>query len=139
MNTKKYHELFRYLMGTCCMLPDEILFVGDILEWCEENGISETDKGKPFKLISRNSGNFMMLIKEDLTDAVMEERIRALSIRSQLNNVAADRADLLNTDKKRLAYLFLGELASKFPDIQDERLADNWAFDEMERLGFFKS
>ncbi len=139
MNTRKYHELFRYLMGACCLLPDEILFVDNIAKWCEANGISETDTEKPFKLISRNSGNFMMIIKEDVSFTAMEERIRGLSIRGQLNNVSLDRADLLNTDKKKLAYLFLSELASKFPDIQDERLADNWAFDEMERLGFFKS
>jgi len=79
-----------------------------------------------------------MLIKEYIKEEVMEKRINAMSIRSQMESVAIDRAALLNTDKKRLAYLFLSEYAASIPDLQDELLADNWAFDEMERLGFFK-
>jgi hypothetical protein len=68
----------------------------------------------------------------------MEERINALRIRSQLKNVASDRAELLDSDKKKLAYLFLSEYATSLPDIEDELLADDWVFDEMQRLGFFK-
>ena len=79
-----------------------------------------------------------MVIREYVSDKIMEERINALRIRGQLKSVAFDGADLLNSNEKKLAYLFLSEYATSLPDIQDELLADNWAFDEMERLGFFK-
>jgi hypothetical protein len=68
----------------------------------------------------------------------MDERINALRVRSQLKNVAFDRADLLDSDRKKLAYLFLSEFAFSLPDVQDDFLADDWSFEEMERLGFFK-
>jgi hypothetical protein len=45
---------------------------------------------------------------------------------------------MLDTDKKKLAYLFLSEYATSLPDLQDELLADNWVFGELERLGYFK-
>ena len=78
-----------------------------------------------------------MLIKEDVPDEVIQQRINALGVRSQLENVAVDRANLLDTDKKRLAYLFLRELAVR-SEKDDEREADKWALEEMEKLGFFK-
>jgi len=69
----------------------------------------------------------------------MGERINALSVRSALLNVASNKADMLNSDRKKLAYLFLSEYAATLPDLEsDEILADNWVFDEMEKMGFFK-
>ena len=78
-----------------------------------------------------------MLIKEYITEEVIKKRINAMSVRSQLQNVNVDRADSLDMNKKRLAYLFLSEYATSIPDFRDELLADNWAFEEMKRLGFF--
>jgi hypothetical protein len=81
-----------------------------------------------------------MVIREYVPDEVIEKRINATRIRGQLQNVAFDRADLLDSHQKKLAYLFLAEYATSLPDIgNDELLADNWAFKEMERLGYFKT
>lgn len=139
MNTREYHELFRYLIEQRCLLPDSIVFVEDIVDWCKEYDIPESDREKPFKLVSRNKG-CLMLIKEELPERVIDERLRAMTIRDQLDNAAMDRGDKLNSVHKKLAYLFLREYAVSLPDVgTDEILADKWTFDEMERLGYFRT
>ena len=138
MNLRDYYELFRYLMDQYCLSPDGIVFVDNIADWCREEGVPEPDRERPVKLILEEGNGCRMLIKENITEEIIKERINAMRIRGQLKSVTVDRADLLNTDKKRLAYLFLSEYATSIPDLQDELLADDWAFDEMERLGFFK-
>ena len=137
MNTREYYELFRYLMGECCLAPGSLLFVESVAVWCREHSIPEPDNEKPFKFVSDDNRVFRMLIKEDLSDEVIQQRINALGVRSQLENVAVDRAALLDTVKKRLAYLFLRELTLR-SDKDNEREADKWALEEMEKLGFFK-
>jgi len=137
MNTREYYELFRYLMGECCLAPESLLFVESVAGWCRGHTIPEPDAERPFKLVSDDNKVFRMLIKEDLSDEVIQQRINALGVRSQLENVAVDRAALLDTVKKRLAYLFLRELAVR-SDNDNERDADKWALEEMEKLGFFK-
>jgi len=140
MNTHEYHELFRYLMEKACLLEEDITYVENISHWCRERGIPEPDGDKPIKLIAKAGKGCSMLIREDLSDEVTDERINAMRIRGQLKNVAFDRADMLNSDRKKLAYLFLAEYALSLPDIgDDEFLADEWAFGKMEKLGFFKT
>ncbi len=79
-----------------------------------------------------------MLIAEMIPDKVVEERITALRIRSQLKSVEYDRADLLNSSMKKVAYLFLKEYAGAIPDLADDELAaDNWVFEQMDKLGMF--
>jgi hypothetical protein len=138
MNTREHYELFRYLMERHCLFPEDIAFVENIADWCRENGIPETDGERPLKIVSKEGSGCRILIKENISEKTMNERINALRVRSQLKNVAFDRADLLDSDRKKLAYLFLSEFALSLPDVQDDFLADNWSFDEMERLGFFK-
>jgi hypothetical protein len=138
MNTREHYELFRYLMEQLCLLPEDLMFVENIADWCEKQGIPETDKERPLKLVSKDGSGCRMLIKEYISDEVIHQRINALRVRSQLNNVAFDRADALDSDRKRLAYLFLSEYAISLPGMEDDLLADEWAFDEMKRLGFFK-
>ena len=138
MNTGEHYELFRYLMEQLCLLPEDLVFVEDIAQWCRENGIPETDQERPLKLVSKEPSGCRMLIREYISDKAMYERINAMRVRSQLKNVAFDRADALDSERKRLAYLFLGEYALSLPGIEDDLLADDWAFDEMKRLGFFK-
>ncbi len=139
MNMRQYHELFRYLMEKVCQLQEDIVYVKNVSEWCKDKGIAEPDREKPVKLISKDGQGCKMLIREDVPDEVIEERINAMRIRGQLKNVAFDRADMLNSDHKKLAYLFLSEYALSLTDVgADELIADNWAFGEMEKLGYFK-
>lgn len=138
MDTRENYELFRYLMQKYCMFPEDLVFVENISDWCREKGIPEPDRERPLRLISKGESGCKMLIKESISSDAVRERLNASRIRSQLQNAAFDRADLLDTDKKKLAYLFLSEYANSLPDLQDELLADNWVFGELERLGYFK-
>jgi hypothetical protein len=139
MRTRDYFELFRYLAEQRCLGQEDILFVDSIVGWCADHGIPEADEQRPMKLIQRKAGGCRMLIKEDVEEPVIEERINAMRIRDQLKNVAFDRADLLNSVQKKLAFLFLGEYAYSLPEVgDDDILADTWAFEEMERLGYFR-
>lgn len=138
MNTREYHELFRYLMEQRCLLPESVVFVEDIVDWCKENDVPETDREMPFKLVARGKG-CLMLIREEVPERVIVERIRAMTIRDQVDNAAVDREEKLDSIQKKLAYLFLREYAVSLPDVgTDEILADNWTFGEMERLGYFR-
>jgi hypothetical protein len=140
MNTREYYELFRYLMEQRCLLPESIVFVEDIVDWCKENGVPETDGEMPFKLVSTNGLGCLRLVKEEVPERVIDERIRAMTIRDQLDNAAVDRGDKLNSIQKKLAYLFLREYAASLPEVgTDDILADNWTFAEMERLGYFRT
>ncbi|HAM53203.1 MAG TPA: hypothetical protein DCP92_21820 [Nitrospiraceae bacterium] len=140
MNSRDYYELFRYLMDQYCLPQENLLFVEDISDWCEKHDISESDAQRPLKLVSDEAHGCRMLVREDVTEDVLEERINALRVRGQIQNIAVDRADLLNSIQKKLAYLFLSEYATSLTDLGDDELAaDNWAFEEMKRLGFFKT
>jgi hypothetical protein len=139
MNLREYDGLFRYLMQQRCLREEDILYVEDIADWCRQNGIAETDKERPFKVIAAEGQGCRMLIREVLSEERIEERIKAMGIRGQVLNVAVDRADMLDTAHKKLAYLFLSEYARSLPEVADDLLADNWAFEEMERLGYFKT
>ncbi len=136
---REYFELFRYLMEQQCLLSEDIVFVGNIADWCKEHGVPEPDKDKPFKLIMNNGQGCKMLVREDLPDYVIDERIRAVGIRNQVTNVASGKADMLDTPQRRLAFLFLNEYAYSLPEVEDDLLADRWAFEQMERLGYFKT
>jgi hypothetical protein len=140
MNTRTYHDLFRYLMEKSCQLQEDIEFVDDISAWCRERGLDEADKDKPFKLVKKEGGGCLMLVRTSLPESVIEERLRAMSMRAQVRNVASDRSATLDTDHKRLAFLFLNEYARSLPEIDgDDLMADDWAFDSMDRLGYFKA
>ena len=138
MNTRDYYELFRFLMEQHCLLQEDILFVENIAEWCKEHGIPEPDNEKPLKLILKTPMGCKMLVRENIPEKVIDERINALRIRGQVQNAAVDRAELLDSDQKKLAYLFLSEYASSLPDISDELDADNWAFEQLEGFEFLK-
>jgi hypothetical protein len=138
MDIREHFELFRYLMQTYCMTEENILFVENVAGWCRENGIPERDWHKPLKLVAGNEAGCRLIIAETVSDKTIEDRITAMGIRTQITNVALDRAGMLDTPKKKLAYLFLSEYAPTLSEINDELQADEWAFAEMEKLGFFK-
>ena len=125
-------------MEQLCLLPEDMIFVDNIADWCKEQGIPESDGERPMKIVSKEGTGCGMLIKDNLSDKMLNERINALRIRGQLKSVAFDRADLLDSDRKKLAFLFLSEYATSMPDVVDDFSADNWAFEEMGKLGFIK-
>jgi hypothetical protein len=138
MYSRDYYGLLKYLMERYGLKEEDMIFVENISDWCRACNIPEPDEERPFKFLSKQGYGSKMLIKENISDKLVNDRMKALSIRSQLKNVAFDRASLLHSDKERIVFLFLSELADTFPDIQDERLADDWVFEEIEKLGFFE-
>jgi hypothetical protein len=139
MNTEDYIELFRSLIEQECLQHVNVVFVENIFDWCEKHGIPESDKERPFKLIVKDGEGCKMLLRQNITDGVIDERINAMSIRNQLRSLAINWAERLDSYEKKLAYLFLSEYAFSLPEINDdELLADEWTFQEMEKLGYFR-
>jgi hypothetical protein len=134
MFTKDYEWYIGHLTGHAGMHFSEVLFVDNIASWCRRHGIDEADKHRPLKIVVRKGAT--LLIAKTIPDQIMEERINATRIRSQLKSVSYDRADLLNSPEKKLAYLFLKELAMNNPDLAyDELAADEWIFGQLNRIG----
>jgi len=120
------------------MKPTDVVIVESVAAWCNEHGMTERDQDKPLRLVSGNGAGTHMLIASIIPDQIIEERLNALRIRSQLKSVAFDRVDRLNSATKKLAYLFLKEYAASIPDLAGDELAsDEWVFEQMEQLGMF--
>jgi len=138
MFVKDHEWYFRHLMEHIHLKPTDIVIVENVAQWCREHGVSETDRRKPLKLIGRNGAGTRMVIAEMIPDEVLEERITALRMRGQIERVGYERADLLNSDMKKVAYLFLKEYAATIPDLAGDELAeDRWVFERMDQLGMF--
>jgi hypothetical protein len=139
MYAEDYDDLLGFLMDEYCLPRENMVFVGDIASWCRRKGIPESDAARPMKFIASASDGCKMLVRKQISDNAIAQRIHALSIRNQLKNNLSDIADRLNSNKKKLAYLFLFEYGSSLPEVgTDEYVLDQWAFKEMERLGFFR-
>jgi hypothetical protein len=139
MFVRDHEWYFRHLMEHIHLKPSDVVIVDDVAEWCKEHGMAEHDAHRPMRFVNGNGAGRRMLIAELIPDAVLEERITALRIRSQLKSVRVDRADLLNSETKKAAYLFLKEYASSIPEFAGDDLAsDEWVFEQMDQLGMFK-
>jgi hypothetical protein len=137
MITKEHEPVFKRLLDNYCLFLVQIEFVESVHDWCRQQGVEEPDRQRPMKLVVNEDRGCRMVINENVPDRVVNDRIKALSVRSALTNVASNKAERLDSDKKKLAYLFLGEYAATLPGMEDEILADEWVFGEMEKLGFF--
>jgi hypothetical protein len=134
MFTKDYEWYIRHLTEHAGMSFSEVLFVDNIASWCRRHGIDEADEHRPLKIVTGKG--VTLLIAKMIPDQILEERINATRIRSQLKSVSHDRADLLNSPEKKLAYLFLKELSLSNPDLAyDDLAADEWIFGELDRIG----
>jgi hypothetical protein len=138
MFVRDYEWYIRHLVEHVHMKPSDIVIVKNIGNWCKEHGIAENDEHRPLRLVAGNGSGSRMLIAEIIPPEILDERIKAFQIRSQLNSVGYDRAELLNSDMKKVAYLFLKEYAANIPELaNDEFAADEWVFEQMTQLGMF--
>lgn len=139
MNLKEHEEHIKNLLKEYCLFLVEPVYVDNVAQWCKENGFDEPDKDTPVKLIASEEKGCKLVIREEVPDKVIADKLTAMGVRGALQNVAQDREAMLNSDKKKIAYLFLSEYGSNMPEHEDDELIiDNWAFDEMERLGYFR-
>ncbi|HEY6010666.1 MAG TPA: hypothetical protein VIX18_04270 [Nitrospirota bacterium] len=136
MFTQDYAWYLRHLMEHIGLDPKNLVFVSDVAEWCRERGIEEPDGKKPLKLVSGNGQGNRVVVGIRIDDDVMNERMTALSIRSQLRSVANDRSERLNSNTRKLAYLLFKEVADSRAEIQgDEFAEDEWIFEQMDEMG----
>lgn len=144
MNTRVYSDLFSSLLHSLCAASlqglcretAQVTYVDRIAAWCRENGLDEPDSDRPFRLIVDGRGGCRMLVAQEISEQVIDSRVKAAAIRDQVTNVAQQRSDRLSSVKEKLLFLFLNEFAHKMPGIPDDLLADSWAFEEMQRLGY---
>lgn len=137
MRDRDFSSLLDFLMDEYCLPLENMVFVDDIAAWCREKGISEPDPERPLNMTSFVSGGCRMLIRKQISDEAVTQRMNALSVRNQLKNNVTDIADKLNSDRKKLAYLFLIEYAATLPERgDDELLADAWASKRWSALVF---
>lgn len=139
MNLEAHEELFNDMLQEYCLFLVELVFVDNVAQWCKEQGVEEPDRDTPIKLVVSEEKGCKLVIREEVPDSVIDNRLKAMGVRDALQNVAQDRVSMLESDRKKIAYLFLSEYASNMPEHEDdELLIDNWAFKEMERLGYFR-
>lgn len=138
MFVKDYEWYIRHLTEHVNMRPADVVIVENVAAWCAEHGLTERDGDRPLRLVSGNGAGPHMLIAAMIPDDVIEERLNALRMRSQLKSVAFDRVERLNSATRKISYLFLKEYASTIKDLAGDDLAsDEWVFEQMEQLGMF--
>jgi hypothetical protein len=136
MRVKEYEWYLRHLTEHVNMRPSEIEFVDNVAEWCQERGIEEPDVQRPLRLVATGDRVPHLVVSREIAEPVLEERINAFRMRSQLRNLREDRADRLNSPTKKVAFLFLKEFSLLDPALAyDEPAADEWVFEQMERVG----
>lgn len=117
----------------------DVKYVPDMLSWAKQNNISLSEPGQPMKLTTGADHILVMIVQEKISDELLDGIINGLSVRWAVRDVAADIAKRLNSIEKQLEYYFLKEYARTKKDLAgDELLEDEWAIDQMEKLGFFR-
>jgi hypothetical protein len=118
----------------------DIQYVPDMKSWANRKNISLDEPAQPMKLVTEEDDRLVMVVQSEISDGVLDGIINGLSVRWTVRDVAADIEKRLNSIEKRLAYYFLKEYARTKKDLTgDELLEDDWALNEMEKLGFFRS
>jgi hypothetical protein len=136
MFIKDYEWYLRHFMEHAGLKAEDLLFVDNVAEWCEEHGIEEKDERRPFRLVTGAGGGARMIAAGQVEDDAIEERINGLFIRSQLRSVSTDRSALLNSSSKKLAYLLLKEVADVRPESAGDAFAeDEWIFEQLGAIG----
>jgi len=139
MFVKDYEWYFKHLVEHLNMKESDLVIVESVAGWCREHGITERDEEKPVKLVSVNGTARRMLVAAMIPDQVIEERINAVRIRSQLKSLGSDWTEKLNSPTRKIAYLFLKEYASSMPELaHDDIAADEWILEQMGRIGVFQ-
>ena len=130
-----YDEVLRKAAGEFFVSP--IQYVRDLQLWSRQKGVDLSEPSQPMKLITEGK-NLILIAQSEIQESMLEDVIRALSLRWSLKDNASDPASSLNSVKKRLAYCLLKECAKTVKSVAgDDFLEDEWAIKEMEKLGFF--
>ena len=117
----------------------DLQFVPDIISWAKEKNQDREEPHNPMKLVAGPENSLTMVVQKDVSDEMLNNIIRNLSVRWSLRDNVTDIDNKLNSIKKRLAFCYLKERARTMKDVGgNEQVEDQWAIDEMEALDFFK-
>ncbi len=117
----------------------EVRYVPDMRSWAKQNRIALNEPAQPMKLITGEGGGLVMVVQAEVSEKVLDEIITGLDMRWQVVDNSANLPERFDSTEKKLAYCFLKEYARNESNLAgDERLEDEWAMREMERLGFFE-
>jgi hypothetical protein len=130
-----YDEVLRKTGGEFFVSP--IRYVRDLRLWSKEKGVDLSEPSQPMKLITEGK-NLILIAQSEIQESMLDDLIRALSVRWSLKDNTSDPASSLNSVKKRLAYCLLKECSKTVKGVAGDDLPeDEWAIKEMEKLGFF--
>lgn len=138
MYARDYNDMLTGLVKKYCGPSAQVQYTDDLAGWCEGLGLSAPDTHATMCLAGTKEGSISLAVVDLMPEEAVAEKIRALGIRWALQDVANNMADRLDSDKKRLAYLFLKEYAGTKPELDDELVADNWINDELHKQGLFR-
>lgn len=113
--------------------------VPDIMLWAKENDQDLSEPHYPMKLIASSGDGLTMVMQSEIDDEMLDDIIKNLSIRWSLRDNVTDIEKKLNSTKKRIVFCYLKERARTMKDVGgDDLVEDQWVFDEMDSLDFFK-
>ncbi len=138
MFARDYEDVMQKLLERYCGPNTTLEFTNDMGVWCKDCGTTPPKPLAPIHLMNSEDGLWRLCLLEVTPEESVHERIKALSIRWALQSTTTNLADRLDSDKKKLVYLFLKEFAGTDPDLNDELVADNWIFGELRKYGLFK-
>ena len=137
IDTRKYEDVLLYLGGQYFI--KDIQLVPDIKSWASEKNSDLREPYFPMKLIARSGDTLTMVMQREISNEILSDIIKNLSVRWALRDTITDMDKKLNSTKKRLVYCYLKERARTMKDIGgDEQVEDQWVLEEMEDLDFFK-
>ncbi|MCC6347452.1 MAG: hypothetical protein IT388_09735 [Nitrospirales bacterium] len=115
-----------------------IRYVPDLAVWARQNRADLHEPRQPMKLVADDREGLVMVVRSEVAEDILDALITGLDVRWQVVDNAEDLSLRFATTERRLAYCFLKEYSRTRESLaEDERLEDEWALQQMEKLGLF--
>jgi hypothetical protein len=125
--TRDYIYLIEELFSKYDLNSDCYEIVPSIKEWCDLNGIVESNLHRAAKCLCRSTdGKYHILFAENQTDLMIESGKDYMKFIGLSDCVAS-----LSSDESYFRHLVLHEIACPVLGNTDQKVRDTWAFREM--------
>jgi len=115
-----------------------VKFVPDLLSWGKKQNVDLHEPHQLMKTVPEGD-TMTMVIQSEIPERMLDNVITNLSVRWSLKDNVSDPSKILNSEKKRLVFVFLKECARTTKNVcGDKLIEDAWAIEAMEKLGFFR-
>lgn len=116
----------------------DIRFVPDLAVWARQNGVDLSEPAQFMKLVAEGN-RLILVVQSAVREDALDDIIMGLDVRWQVVDNTANLLFRFDSLEKKLTYCFLKEYARSKEDLEgDERLEDEWALRQMEKLGVFE-